>query len=202
MIKKLNFVYKKNNFISQKQYIHNLEIYKKSVNDLNFFLNKKNIIFKNKLELIDIINDLSEFDKNFFSNILGKYLNNEIYFKNITFNKTICFGEIYKKILINFNNYENFKINFVNFFDNFVGWGWLIINNNNICFVKTFENNNPMFSIDLGGYNSFPLLGVNLHEYAYHIDYNDKKKYLNLFFDYINWYEIENRFQNFILNNF
>ncbi|MFI4883614.1 MAG: Fe-Mn family superoxide dismutase [Candidatus Carsonella ruddii] len=202
MIKKLNFFYKKNDFISEKQYFYNLENYNNSINKLNFFLNKKNIIFKNKLELIDIINDLSEFDKNYFSNILGKYLNNEIYFKNITFKKTICFGEIYKKILINFNNYENFKMNFINFFNNFNGWGWLIINNNNIFFVKTFENNNPMFPIEIGGYNSYPLLCINLQECSYYIDYDIKKKYLNSFLNYINWYEVENRLQNFILNNF
>ncbi|UNB91984.1 Fe-Mn family superoxide dismutase [Candidatus Carsonella ruddii] len=202
MIKILNFKYIKNNFLSEKQFLLHENIYKNSVNCLNLFLYKKNILFKNKFELIDILNDLSEFDKNNFSNILGNYLNHEFYFKNICFNKTICFGEVYKNVLINYNSYENFKFNFINFFINFTGWGWIVINNNNFCLVKTYENNNPMFSIELGGYNSYPILCIDLNEHSYFIDYNNnKKKYLESFLDNINWYEVENRYQNFILNN-
>ncbi|WP_433928037.1 superoxide dismutase [Candidatus Carsonella ruddii] len=202
MIKIFNINYKKNDFLSKEQFDVQKKFYLNSLNNLNFFLLSKKIFFKNKFELIDILSDLSEFDKNHFSNILGNYLNCDYYFKNISFNKNNCFGEIYKKIIETYNNYENFEFNFIKIFENFNGWGWIIYNNNRLCFVKTFENNNPLFSIDLGGYNSIPLLCIDLHEHSYYLDYfNNKKKYLKNFLKNINWYEIENRLQNLILNN-
>ncbi|MBY0585441.1 hypothetical protein K5B08_00890, partial [Candidatus Carsonella ruddii] len=187
--------------LSEKQFLIQKNFYLKSFNELNNFLFNKKIFFKNKFELIDILSDLSEFDKNFFSNILGSYLNHDYFFKNISFNKNNCFGEILKKIIITYNNYENFKFNFIKNFKNFNGWGWVIYNNNKLCMVKTFENNNPLFPIDLGGFNSIPLICVDLHEHSYYLDYlNNQEKYLENFLNNINWYEIENRFQNLILN--
>ncbi|ATX33538.1 hypothetical protein CUN91_01090 [Candidatus Carsonella ruddii] len=202
MIKIFNINYKKNSFLSEKQFLLQKKIYHNSLIELNNFLFKKNIIFKNKFELIDILNDLSEFDKNYFSNILGIYLNHDYFFKNICFNKNFCFGEIYNKIIKTYNNYENFKFNFIKNFENFNGWGWLVYNNNRLCMIKTYENNNPLFSIDLGGFNSVPLICIDLHEHSYYLDYlNNKNQYLYNFLENINWYEIENRFQNLILNN-
>lgn len=193
--------YKKNNFLSEKQFNEHINIFYKYRQKLEDFLFKKKILFKNKFELIDILSDLPEPEKNIFSEILGGFLNHEYYFKNITFNKNFCFGEIQKKILFSFNNFDNFKKNMIKIFNEHNGWGWLVINNNKLSFLKTNDNNNPMFPISLGGFNSVPIICIDLHEHSYFYDYfSNKTNYINLFLDHINWYEIENRFQNYILN--
>ncbi|WMC19180.1 MAG: Fe-Mn family superoxide dismutase [Candidatus Carsonella ruddii] len=194
-------IYKKNNFLSLKQFEEHEKIFLFNNDNLNNYLNKNNIKIKNKFELIDFLYDLPEFEKNYLSNLLGSNLNHEYYFNNISFNKINCFGEIKKYINYNFNNYENFRFNFLKNFLEFNGWGWVIINNNNLCILKTYENNNPLFPINLGGFNSIPLICIDLHEHSYFLDYlTNKKKYIENFLDNINWFEVENRLQNYFLN--
>ncbi|XZR52914.1 MAG: Fe-Mn family superoxide dismutase [Candidatus Carsonella ruddii] len=198
-LKKKN--YKKNEFLSLKQFEEHEKIFSFCNNNLNNYLKKNNIKIKNKFELIDFLHDLPEFEKNYLSNLLGSYLNHEYYFDNISFNKINFFGEINNYINYNFNNYENFKFNFIKFFLEFNGWGWVVINNNNLCLLKTYENNNPLFPISLGGFNSIPLLCIDLHEHSYYLDYlTNKKKYIENFLNYVNWFEVENRIQNYFLN--
>ncbi|AFP83959.1 superoxide dismutase [Candidatus Carsonella ruddii] len=193
--------YKKNIFLSEKQFKNHEFIFLNYIKKLNNYLIKNNINVKNKFELIDFLYDLPEYEKNIFSQLIGGYLNHEYYFNNITFELINCFGEIKKNIIKNFKNYENFKINFIKNFINFNGWGWVVINNNKIFMLKTYENNNPLFSVNLGGYNSIPLLCVDLHEHSYYLDYlNNKELYLKNFLNYINWFEVENRLQNYFLN--
>ncbi|WP_201329420.1 superoxide dismutase [Candidatus Carsonella ruddii] len=193
--------FKNNNFLSKTQFNNHQIIYNNYKNNLNLFLIEKKIFLKNKLELIDIISDLPENEKNQFSYILGGYLNHEYFFKNISFNKNFCFGEIKNKILKTFNSYQNFEFNFIKCLQNFIGWGWVVINNKKLCILKTYENNNPMYPISLGGFNSVPLLCIDLHEHSYIIDYtNNKNLYISNFLKNINWYEVENRYQNYLLN--
>ncbi|BFI90926.1 superoxide dismutase [Candidatus Carsonella ruddii] len=200
----LNFkkkIYKKNNFLSFKQFDEHEKIFLYYKNKLNNYLDKNNIKIKNKFELIDFLYDLPEYEKNFLSNLLGGYLNHELFFNNISFSKTNCFGEINKFINYSFNNYENFKYNFIKNFLEFNGWGWIVVNNQNLCILKTYENNNPMFSINLGGFNSVPIICIDLHEHSYFLDYlTNKKQYIENFLNSINWFEVENRLQNYFLN--
>ncbi|WMC20371.1 MAG: Fe-Mn family superoxide dismutase [Candidatus Carsonella ruddii] len=194
-------IYKKNNFLSLKQFEEHEKIFSFYNNNLNNYLNKNNIKIKNKFELIDFLYDLPEYEKNHLSNLLGNNLNHEYFFNNITFNKINCFGEINNYINYNFNSYENFKFNFIKNFLDFNGWGWVVINNNNLCMLKTYENNNPIFPISLGGFNSIPIICIDLHEHSYFLDYlTNKKKYIENFLNNINWFEVENRLQNYFLN--
>ncbi|AFP84139.1 superoxide dismutase [Candidatus Carsonella ruddii HT isolate Thao2000] len=198
-LKKKN--YKKNIFLSENQFKIHENIFFKYRNDLNNYLVKNNINVKNKFELIDFLYDLPEKEKNIFSQLIGSYLNHEYYFNNIIFDNINYFGEIKNIIIKNFKNFENFKYNFLKNFINFNGWGWLVINNNKIFMLKTYENNNPLFSINLGGFNSVPLICIDLHEHSYFLDYLDNKElYIKNFLNYINWFEIENRLQNYFLN--
>ncbi|BAF35123.1 superoxide dismutase [Candidatus Carsonella ruddii PV] len=201
MLEIFNLKYKKNNLYSLNQFNLHFSFYNDFKINLNNFLLKKKIIYNHKYELIDLIHDLSDIDKYKYISLLGGYLNHDYYFKNITFNKNFIFGNIKKIIELNYINYENFKFNFINKFVDHIGWGWLVINKKKICLLKTKDNNNPMFSISLGGFNSIPLIGIDLHEHSYYIDYNNnKKQYIKNFFEYLNWYEIENRLQNYNLN--
>ncbi|AFP83767.1 superoxide dismutase [Candidatus Carsonella ruddii CS isolate Thao2000] len=202
MLKIFNLKYKNNKLFSKNQFETHLNIYKKSFEKINYFLFKKKINFNNFFELIDLILDLPESEKYVYSNILGNYLNHHYFFKNITFNKNILFGNIKELIIKSFNNIDNFYFNFLKMFKEINNWGWLIINNNKLSFVSTKENINPLFPITIGGYNSIPLLCIDLHEHCYLLDYNfNKELYIKEFLNYINWFEIENRLQNYIINN-
>ncbi|WP_339025304.1 superoxide dismutase [Spiroplasma endosymbiont of Agriotes lineatus] len=77
------------------------------------------------------------------------------------------------------------------------GWTWLLIDRNGkLKIFNTFNQDNPWFL------KSCPLIGIDVWEHAYYIDYrNDRKTYVTKFFDIINWEEVEKLYDTYLKNN-
>ncbi|WP_342263282.1 MULTISPECIES: superoxide dismutase [unclassified Spiroplasma] len=77
------------------------------------------------------------------------------------------------------------------------GWTWLLIDRNGkLKIFNTFNQDNPWFL------KSYPLIGIDVWEHAYYIDYrNDRKTYVTKFFDIINWEEVEKLYDTYLKNN-
>jgi Fe-Mn family superoxide dismutase len=57
--------------------------------------------------------------------------------------------------------------------------------------LASCQNQNNPISEGLG----YPLLGIDVWEHAFYVDYlNRKKDYVNKFLNYVNWDEITNRY--------
>ncbi|QDZ17681.1 manganese superoxide dismutase [Chloropicon primus] len=72
------------------------------------------------------------------------------------------------------------------------GWGWLAYDpaKDNI-FVTTTSNQDPL--VTQGNY--VPLLGVDVWEHAYYLQYKNKRPdYLSNFFEVVNWKDVEERY--------
>ena len=67
------------------------------------------------------------------------------------------------------------------------GWAWLAIKDGKLEVVKTPNGENPLM------YGSKPILGVDVWEHSYYIDYrNARPKYLEAWFDnLVNWEHVE-----------
>jgi len=63
------------------------------------------------------------------------------------------------------------------------GWAWLVVKNGKLEVMKTPNGENPLV------HGATPLLGVDVWEHSYYIDYrNARPKYLEAFFDsLVNW---------------
>lgn len=63
------------------------------------------------------------------------------------------------------------------------GWAWLCLQNGKLAITKTPNGENPLV------HGGVPLLGVDVWEHSYYIDYrNARQKYLEAFVDHlINW---------------
>lgn len=70
------------------------------------------------------------------------------------------------------------------------GWCWLVLNNGKLEVTKTPNGENPLI------HNQTPLLGCDVWEHSYYIDYrNARPKYLEAFVDsLINWEYVEKLF--------
>ncbi len=70
------------------------------------------------------------------------------------------------------------------------GWAWLSVKNGKLEVTKTPNGENPLV------HGGTPLLGVDVWEHSYYIDYrNARPKYLEAFFDHlINWEYVEELF--------
>jgi len=72
------------------------------------------------------------------------------------------------------------------------GWGWLAYDPaKDSIFVTTTSNQDPL--VTKGDF--VPLLGVDVWEHAYYLQYKNKRPdYLSNFFEVVNWKDVEGRF--------
>lgn len=73
------------------------------------------------------------------------------------------------------------------------GWGWLALNTDtNTLQVATTKNQDPLLATT----GLVPLLGIDVWEHAYYVDYrNVRLDYLNKIMDIINWDVVDKRFK-------
>lgn len=75
------------------------------------------------------------------------------------------------------------------------GWAWLIVDENNkLAVTNTPNQDNPL--MDVVDANGTPILGVDVWEHAYYLNYQNRRPdYLEAFFNVINWDEVSRRYE-------
>ena len=105
-------------------------------------------------------------------------------------------GDLALAIDNSFGSFDKFKEDFSNAgatqFGS--GWAWLCVGNGGkleVC--STANQDNPLMP---GlGFEGLPILGLDVWEHAYYLNYRNKRPdYINAFFDVINWEEVSRRF--------
>ncbi|RKW20600.1 superoxide dismutase [Candidatus Gracilibacteria bacterium] len=153
---------------------------------LQAYFDKLNLLVKDtEFENKDLVFIIQNSNGGIFNNA-GQAWNHEFFWKCMTPNsKKTPNGEISKLIDRDFGSFENFKEKFIDSgVNNFgSGWTWLVLDTNGKLEILNYSNaGNPLDT------NKKILLGVDVWEHAYYIDKrNDRKSYLNSFFEVINW---------------
>jgi Fe-Mn family superoxide dismutase len=182
-------------FIDEKTMdVHYNKHYKGYVKKLNDALSKKEY---GNVELEDIIKSITRFPKTIRNNGGGAY-NHSLFWKMLSPEKQNISGEILTKINKEFGSYNNFKKEFTEkAMDRFgSGWVWLVLTKNNrLKIMSTPNQDNPqMNDIDGGGY---PLLGLDLWEHAYYLEYQNKRdEYVKKFWEVVNWEYVNEVFKS------
>lgn len=190
----------KYNYYSLEPYIdtHTLALhynkhYKNYLDKLNLLLLKNNYDFRYSLEELSIhIDEFSLDDRNDILFNLGGVINHNIYFSSMSANKVEPNSLLMKKINDTFYNYDRFKKMFKEKALSLKGSGYtyLVLNKDNNLEIVNFSNqDNPYL------YNLYPLIGFDMWEHAYYINYENKKDiYIDNFFDIIDFSSANNIF--------
>jgi len=105
-------------------------------------------------------------------------------------------GDLAAAISGKFGSFEAFKAEFIKAGSTRFGsgWAWLIVNNSgNLEVCSTANQDNPL--MDVSDVKGTPILGVDVWEHAYYLNYQNRRPdYLNAFFNVINWNNVAENF--------
>ncbi|MEM9990376.1 MAG: superoxide dismutase [Bacteroidota bacterium] len=70
------------------------------------------------------------------------------------------------------------------------GWAWLCVDKEDKLFICSTPNqDNPL--MDVNDYDGKPILGLDVWEHAYYLNYQNRRgDYVDAFFDIVNWKEV------------
>lgn len=105
-------------------------------------------------------------------------------------------GAVAEAINAAFGSFDSFKDSFSNAAATQFGsgWAWLCVKDGKVSVCSTPNQDNPLMDGCCGG---TPILGLDVWEHAYYLNYQNKRPdYINAFFNVVNWEEVNRRFEN------
>jgi superoxide dismutase, Fe-Mn family len=134
-------------------------------------------------------------------NSAGGYYNHSLFFKNISPKAGgVAVDTLASSINKDFGSFSNFKNLFkataLKQFGS--GWVWLIVDKTGVLQLSTTQGqDNPLMTYGpVVGFHGTPILGIDLWEHAYFLDYQYKKKdYIDAYFNILNWEKINENYK-------
>jgi superoxide dismutase, Fe-Mn family len=75
------------------------------------------------------------------------------------------------------------------------GWAWLLVSDGKLTISSTPNQDNPL--MDVAEVKGTPILGVDVWEHAYYLNYQNRRAdYLAAFWNVVNWSKVAERFNS------
>lgn len=106
-------------------------------------------------------------------------------------------GELATAITSSFGSFEAFVAQFETAAKSRFGsgWAWLVVDENNKLSIGSTPNqDNPL--MDISDFKGIPLLGLDVWEHAYYLNYQNRRAdYVSSFWNIINWKQVATRYE-------
>lgn len=108
-------------------------------------------------------------------------------------------GVVADKIKAAFGSFDKFKEEFsaagANRFGS--GWAWLVVKpDGSVAVGSTANQDSPLMGESVAGLSGKPILGVDVWEHAYYLNYQNRRPdYLKAFWNVVNWKAVEQFYQ-------
>ncbi len=102
-------------------------------------------------------------------------------------------NEVGKAIVADLGSFDAFKTQFSDAgakrFGS--GWAWLCVKDGKLAVCSTANQDNPLMDIADAGCKGTPILGMDVWEHAYYLNYQNRRPdYMTAFFNVINWNKV------------
>ena len=75
------------------------------------------------------------------------------------------------------------------------GWAWLVVKDGKLAVGSTANQDNPLMGEAVAGICGTPILGLDVWEHAYYLNYQNRRPdYIAAFWNVVNWAEVAERF--------
>lgn len=75
------------------------------------------------------------------------------------------------------------------------GWAWLVLKDGKLAICSTANQDNPLMGEAVSGCSGIPILGLDVWEHAYYLNYQNRRAdYVASFWNVINWDEVSKRY--------
>jgi len=125
----------------------------------------------------------------------GGFYNHMLFWKILSPEKNNCSNEFMSLIEKNFDSFEKMQIAFgkaaASRFGS--GWAWLCAKDGALSICSTPNQDNPLMQVGCGG---TPILGLDVWEHAYYLNYQNRRPdYINAFWSIVDWKNVESNYQ-------
>ncbi|MFC4455481.1 superoxide dismutase [Deinococcus sonorensis] len=179
--------------------IHHTKHHQTYVDNANKALEGSDLAEQSPEQLIRNLDSVPADKKGVLRNNVGGHVNHSMFWTLLSPNGSgQPSGELAQAIERDFGSFEAFKTQFEDAakarFGS--GWAWLVAQGGKLAVVSTANQDNPLMGEAVAGVSGTPLLGVDVWEHAYYLNYQNRRPdYLKAFWNVVNWDEVSRLYQ-------
>ena len=186
-------------FDARTMEIHHAKHHQAYITNLNAALADVGIQSTDIDALIADIGSLPEGVRNAVRNNGGGHANHSLFWTVLTANGSTPEGTVAQAIERDLGGYAAFKEAFTKAAQTRFGsgWAWLTLTRDGTLLVESSPNqDNPLMGEFAGLSGGTPILGLDVWEHAYYLNYQNRRPdYIAAFFELIDWAEVARRYQ-------
>ena len=186
-------------FDARTMEIHHAKHHQTYITNLNAALADARIESTDIDALIADIGSLPEGVRNAVRNNGGGHANHSLFWTVLTANGSTPEGTVAQAIDRDLGGYAAFKDAFTKAAQTRFGsgWAWLTLSRDGTLLVESSPNqDNPLMGDFAGLSGGTPILGLDVWEHAYYLNYQNRRPdYIAAFFELIDWAEVARRYQ-------
>lgn len=125
----------------------------------------------------------------------GGYFNHNLFWEILSPNGGKTSAELAAAIESDLGGFDKFKEEFTKAATTRFGsgWAWLIVSGGKLVITSTPNQDNNL--MDIAEVKGTPILGLDVWEHAYYLNYQNRRPdYISAFFNIINWNEVSKKF--------
>ncbi|MBB6132758.1 Fe-Mn family superoxide dismutase [Massilia aurea] len=186
-------------FDSRTMEIHHTKHHQAYITNVNNALGEAGVAEMPVEQLIADIGSLPQAVQGPVRNNGGGHANHSLFWTVLTPEGGQPTGKVAQAIEDDLGGYEKFKDAFTKAAQTRFGsgWAWLTVGKDGKLLVESSANqDSPLMGQFAGMSGGTPILGLDVWEHAYYLQYQNKRPdYIAAFFNIINWAEVERRYE-------